>query len=190
MTIDKIRTWAALLLPAALALSWCAGGALAADAFALTSTTFKDGETMPNRSANDLAGRCAGQNVSPQLAWSNAPEGTKSFALAIIDPQGRNGLGVFHLVAYGVPASVTAFPEGAISAPSDKYVGGKNSLDVGHYSGPCPPPGAPHHYSFVIIATDLAPDALPPGLTLPALLAKLEGHAKGSTGMVGLFGAQ
>jgi phosphatidylethanolamine-binding protein (PEBP) family uncharacterized protein len=53
--------------------------------------------------------------------------------------------------------------------------------------GPCTPPGPPHHYTFVLIATDLDPKALPPGLTKPELFEKLTGHVKGSTGIIGLF---
>src|SRR5258705_8199755 len=58
---------------------------------------------------------------------------------------------------------------------------------VANYSGPCTPPGSPHHYTFKIIATDLDPKELPPGLTLPELEAKLAGHTKGAAGLVGLF---
>jgi Raf kinase inhibitor-like YbhB/YbcL family protein len=162
-----------------------------ADPFTLTSKTFTDGEAMPNKvSDNRSGGACHGENVSPQLSWTNPPAGAKTFVLAIVDPQGRNGLGVYHFVGYGIPASVTSFAEAELSSPSDKYVGGTNTPGLTHYSGPCPPPGPPHHYSFVLIATDLERDELPPELTLPAVLARLEGHAKGSTGMVGLFGGQ
>jgi Raf kinase inhibitor-like YbhB/YbcL family protein len=175
-----------LVLGAAI-LALCAGAAHA-DPFALTSKTFKDGEVMPNKVADDVKGVCNGENVSPQLSWTNPPADAKTFVLAIVDPQGRNDLGVYHFVGYGIPASVTSFAEAELSGPSDKYVGGANTRGIAHYSGPCPPPGPPHHYSFVIIATDLERDALPPGLPLAAVLAKLEGHAKGSTGMVGLFG--
>ena len=180
---------AARLLAATLTmLALCRGGAALADEdFTLTSTTFNDGELMPGKVADDRRGTCAGQNVSPQLGWTNAPQGTASFALIILDPQGQNGLGVYHFVGYGIAGDVTSFAEGELSEPTSKYVGGKNSREVYHYSGPCPPPGPPHHYSFVLIATDLATNALPPGLTVRGLLAELEGHAKGSTGMVGLF---
>ena len=74
---------------------------------------------------------------------------------------------------------------GALAFP--KYVGGKSTQGVGYYSGPCTPPGSPHHYTFVIIATDFEPKELPPGLTIPELWAKLPGHAKGAAGLVGLF---
>jgi Raf kinase inhibitor-like YbhB/YbcL family protein len=164
----------------------------AAAPFALTSTTFKDGTMMPRKVANVSNPampnpNCVGENVSPQLSWSGAPTDTKSFALTMVDPEGRGGLGVFHWVAYGIPANVTSFAEGEVSKATDKYVGGKSTQGVGFYSGPCTPPGSPHHYTFKIIATDLDPKELPPGLTLPELEAKLNGHVKGAAGLVGLF---
>src|SRR5882757_6177228 len=170
----------------------------AADPFTLTSTTFKDGEIMPrkvaNSSANFSSANCVGENVSPQLSWTGVPEGTKSFALLMEDPEGRGAAGVHHWVAYGIPASVTSFAEGEVSKPSDKYVGGKSTQGVGFYSGPCTPPAvSPHHYTFVLIATDLDPKELPPGLTKDELTAKIvppapaASHAKGSAGLVGLF---
>src|SRR5258707_6824913 len=171
----------------------------AAAPFALTSATFKDGTMMPKKVANmnqpgaNPNPNCVGENVSPQLSWSGAPEGTKSFALTMVDPEGRGGLGVFHWVSYGIPANVTSFAEGEVSKASDKYVGGKSTQGVGNYSGPCTPPGTPHHYTFVVIATDLDPKELPAGLTREEFLAKLGppapamSHAKGSAGLVGLF---
>ena len=183
-----------LLAASALTLAFAASAA-AADPFMVTSTTFKDGQMMPRKVANTNPQNpnCVGENVSPQLSWSNAPEGTKSFALLMEDPEGRGGAGVHHWVAYGIPASVTSFAEGEVSKPSEKYVGGKSTQGVGNYSGPCTPPGTPHHYTFVVVATDLDPKELPPGLTREEFLAKLVppppamSHAKGTAGIVGLF---
>jgi len=169
----------------------------AANPFTLTSTTFKDGQMMPRKvaasTANLKSPNCVGENVSPQLSWTGVPEGTKSFAILMEDPEGRGGQGVHHWVAYGIPASVTSFAEGEVSKPSDKYVGGKSTLNVGTYFGPCTPPGTPHHYTFIIVATDLDPKELPPGLTREELLAKITpgapspSRAKGTAGLVGLF---
>lgn len=189
------RTTVILATGTALAASLAvAGAAFAAMApFTLTSTTFTDGAMMPvkvagiNRPGAPVNPNCVGENVSPELSWSGAPEGTKSFALTMVDPEGRGGLGVFHWVAYGIPANVTSFAEGEVAKPSDKYVGGKSTQGVGFYSGPCTPPGSPHHYTFKIIATDLDPKELPPGLTLPELEQKLQGHVKGAAGLVGRF---
>ena len=172
-----------------------AASAAAQGPFTLTSSTFKDGQLMPRKVANKNPqnANCVGDNVSPQLSWTGAPEGTRSFALLMEDPEGRGGAGVHHWVAYGIPPSVTSFAEGEVSKATDKYVGGKSTQGVGFYSGPCTPPGTPHHYTFVVIATDLDPKELPPGLTREEFLAKLVppapamSHAKGSAGLVGLF---
>jgi hypothetical protein len=171
-----------------------AASALAADPFTLTSTTFQDGQLMPRKvsNSNPQNPNCVGENVSPQLSWSNAPAGTKSFAILMEDPEGRGGAGVHHFVAYGIPSSVTSFAEGELSKPSEKYVGGKSTQGVGYFSGPCTPPGAPHHYSFVVIATDFDPKELATGLTREEFLAKLapEGgtsRSKGATGLIGRF---
>ena len=77
--------------------------------------------------------------------------------------------------------------EGETSVASPKYVGGKSTQGVGHYSGPCTPPGTPHHYTFVIIGTDFEPTELAPGLTLPEVWAKLPGRGKNAAGLVGMF---
>ena len=183
-------------LIAASAVTLALGATLHAQGpFTLTSTTFKDGQMMPKKVANNLSNNpnCVGENVSPQLSWSGAPAGTKSFAILMEDPEGRGGAGVHHWVAYGIPASVTSFAEGEVSKASDKYTGGKSTQGVGNYSGPCTPPGSPHHYTFVVIATDLDPKELPAGLTREEFLAKLVppapamSHAKGSAGIIGLF---
>jgi Raf kinase inhibitor-like YbhB/YbcL family protein len=187
-----------LLVAAAttLALGLTALPANAGGVFTLQSKTFQDGHMMPKKVANSQANmttnpNCVGENVSPELSWSNVPEGTKSFALLMFDPEGRAPGGVSHWVAYGIPASTTGFAEGETSKDSDKYVGGKSLMGVGHYSGPCTPPNvSPHHYGFVLIATDFDPKELPPGLTRDELIAKFgppPAHVKGSAGLVGLF---
>jgi len=159
--------------------------------FTLTSSTFQDGTMLQTKNAGNIKTNpnCIGENVSPPLAWTNVPAGTKSFALIMVDPEGRQGLGVNHWIAYGIPASVTGFAEGETSQLSDKYVGGKGTAGMGYYLGPCTPPKTGlHHYTFTLIATDLEPKELPPGLTRDELLAKLQGRTKGSAGLVGLFG--
>jgi Raf kinase inhibitor-like YbhB/YbcL family protein len=165
--------------------------AIAAEPFTLTSSAFQDGTPLQKKNSGDRKDNpnCVGENVSPPLSWSNPPAGSKSFALTMVDPEGRSGQGVVHWVAYGISVSVTGFAEGEVSKPSEKYVGGKGSAGAGTYQGPCTPRGAPHHYTFTLIATDLEPTDLPPGLTREELFAKLTGHTKGATGLVGLFGS-
>jgi len=164
-------------------------GAKAAEPFMLRSSAFEDNGKLAIKNAgnNKQNPNCVGENISPPLAWSNPPAGTTSYAMIMFDPEGRGGLGVVHWVAYGIPASVTSFAEGEVSQPSDKYVGGANIAKLAHYSGPCTPPGDWHHYTFTLIATDLDPKALQPGLTRDELFKALDGHTKGAAGLIGRF---
>ena len=148
-------------------------------AFRLTSPGMADNAMLPPKAAGNFAKNpnCTGQNVSPALQWSNAPANTRSFAIIWDDQAGRAGLGVSHAVIYGIPASTTSFPEGALGgAPSGgQFVPGKNLLGM-HWLGPCSPKGnAPQHYVMTLIATSLDPKELPAGLTRPELLKALEG---------------
>lgn len=176
------------LTMAAVALA--APAALAAAPFTLRSSSIRDGHPIPLKYAGKLPGAadCPGRNISPQLSWSNLPEGTRSIALMMNDPEGRGGRGVNHWIAYGIPASKTALAEGEASVSPVGFVGGKSAAALDHYLGPCTPPDTSwHHYTWLAIATDLAPDALPAGLTEDELLDKLQGHSKGTAGLVGLF---
>lgn len=180
------------LLVAGAIVGAALGGAEAAGAagpFTLTSSALQDNGTLAVKNAGNAkdSPNCIGENISPPLTWSNPPEGTKSYALVMIDPEGRGGLGVVHWVAYGIPASVTGFAEGEVSRPSDKYIGGKGTRGLSTYTGPCTPPGDWHHYTFTLIATDLDPKALQPGLTRDELFAALNGHAKSAAGLIGRF---
>jgi Raf kinase inhibitor-like YbhB/YbcL family protein len=173
----------------ALAFAFSAQSANAQGAFTITSSSFKDGERLATKMAgnNKQNPNCVGENVSPALSWANPPAGTKSYALMMFDPEGRPPGGVSHWVAYGIPVSVTGFAEGEASKQTEKYVGGKSLMGLPHYFGPCTPAGAPHHYTFTLIGTDLEPTALQPGLTRDELIKALDGHAKGATGIIGTF---
>jgi len=173
----------------ALVFAWSGERANAQGVFTITSPSFKDGERLATKNAgnNKQNPNCVGENVSPALSWSNPPAGTKSYALLMFDPEGRPPGGVSHWVAYCIPVSVTGFAEGEVSQQTEKYVGGKSLMGLPHYFGPCTPPGAPHHYTFTLIATDLEPNALQPGMTRDELIKALDGHAKGATGIIGTF---
>ena len=165
--------------------------ARAADVLTLTSPAIQDNGTLATKNAcsdKQRSPNCVGENISPPLAWSNPPEGTKSFALLLFDPEGRAPAGVSHMVVYGIPADVKGFAEGELSKPSDKFVGGKNLMGVGIYFGPGTPPNTDwHHYTFTLVATDLDPKALQPGMTREELAAALKDHVKGSAGLVTRF---
>jgi Raf kinase inhibitor-like YbhB/YbcL family protein len=100
---------------------------------------------------------CSGDNVSPQLSWANAPEGTKSFAVTMYDPDAPTGSGFWHWVVFDIPAnanelvenagnvSLDLVPKGAIQSLTDYGVKG--------FGGPCPPQGhGIHEYIITVFA--------------------------------------
>jgi hypothetical protein len=177
------------VLVAGLALAGSETIAAAAAPFVVTSPSFSDGGMLSRRNAADDAMRmCGGQNVSPALAWTNAPGKTRSFVVFMLDPDGLSGQGVSHWVGYDIPASIKGLAEGEITRGSKNFVGGKGTRDNALYIGPCPPIGeAPHHYVFTVVATDLDPGALKPGLTRDEVYAAIKGHTVGGTSIVGKY---
>jgi hypothetical protein len=155
--------------------------------FQMTSTTFGDGALVPPKVGYTKTAEfpnCFGQNISPQLAWINVSPRVKSFALTVHELEDPPN---YSLVIYGIPADVRSFAEGELSKPSDKFVGGKNSRDMGTWRGMCPNLGQKKHYEYEMRGTDLDPKALPPGLTGNELDARLEGHTFGRAVLVGRF---
>jgi Raf kinase inhibitor-like YbhB/YbcL family protein len=127
-----------------------------------------------------------GDDVSPPLAWSNAPEGAREFALICHDPDAPlvspGNYGFVHWVLYGIPASVAELPE----AVTD-FVTGVNNFGKRGYGGPMPPEGhGKHHYYFWLLALDSNPD-LEPGLTMWQLLEKVEASVIGMNRLVGTY---
>lgn len=92
------------------------------------------------------------------------------------------------MVVYGIPADIKGFAEGELGQPSDKFVGGKSTMGKSVYFGPGTPPNTDwHHYTWTLVATDLDPKALQPGLTREELAAALKDHVKGSAGLITRF---
>jgi len=158
--------------------------------FVLTSPALRNGGYLPKKYAgNDPQNRnCDGRGVSIPLAWRNAPDDTKSFALLMTDAVGHEGLGSTHWVVYGIPGTRTLIRQGEGNHPSKDLIGGKNSAGTTLYRGPCPPyVDAPHPYVIVLIATDVAPGALRPGMDATALRAALRGHSLAATSFVAIY---
>jgi Raf kinase inhibitor-like YbhB/YbcL family protein len=113
-------------------------------AFTLTSSAFQDGETIPRQFT------CDGKDLAPPLAWSDAPEGTRSFALVMEDPDAPHGT-FTHWLLYDIPA---------MTAELRGHAGGtalRNDFGRAAYGGPCPPPGhGPHRYVITLYAIDVA----------------------------------
>ncbi|MBN9429698.1 MAG: kinase inhibitor [Burkholderiales bacterium] len=127
-----------------------------AQSFALTSSDFKNGDTLPKKHVHQAMG-AGGDNLSPSLAWSGAPAGTKSFAITAYDPDAPTGSGWWHWVVYDIPADTTALAQGAGNAAGASLPAGtkQGRTDFGtkEYGGAAPPPGdKPHRYIFKVYA--------------------------------------
>jgi Raf kinase inhibitor-like YbhB/YbcL family protein len=157
--------------------------------FTLTSSDFSPGATIaPAQVHTD----CKGSNVSPALKWSGAPEGTKSFALLVHDPDAPTGSGWWHWLVYNLPASTTSLPAGAGDPRKNLLpagaVQGRTDFGSPGYGGPCPPPGSPHHYHFRIYALKVAALDLPADATAAFIAFNVHSQALGEAELTGLYG--
>ena len=125
----------------------------------LSSRSFQDGDYL--QSAHVLAAAyefgCAGDNQSPHLAWSDPPEGTRSFAVTVFDPDAPTGCGFWHWLVVNLPADVRELPLDAGNPASGLLPAGalqiRNDFSTHAYGGPCPPAGGhPHRYQFTVYA--------------------------------------
>ncbi len=124
-----------------------------ANDFRLTSTDITEGDKLDTEFVFQGFG-CDGGNTSPALAWENAPEGTKSFAVTVYDPDAPTGSGWWHWFAFNIPAEVSELQAGA-SLP-DGAVALKNDYGATGFGGACPPPGEVHRYQFTVHALSTA----------------------------------
>ncbi|MGZ4296630.1 MAG: YbhB/YbcL family Raf kinase inhibitor-like protein [Solirubrobacteraceae bacterium] len=142
----------------------------------LTSPAFAHHRAIPPRHSGD------GEDLSPALMWSGAPEGTRAFGIVVHDPDAPLVDGFTHWVAYGIPEDANHLEEA-----TDDVVHGTNSMGNAGYNGPAPPPGhGTHHYYFWIYALDDDLD-LEPGLDRRALLDRIEDHVIEQARLVGTY---
>jgi Raf kinase inhibitor-like YbhB/YbcL family protein len=121
----------------------------------LTSDDVQHGEEVPNEQCADMMGM-TGDNQSPHLQWSGAPDGTQSFAVTCYDPDAPTGSGFWHWVVFDIPADVTELARGAGSDDASLPPGAQHARnDAGGlgYMGPAPPEGhGEHRYVFAVHA--------------------------------------
>ncbi len=153
-------------------------------ALVLTSTAFTHNGPIPKPYT------CQGKDVSPALAWSGLPAGTKSLALIVDDPDapdpGAPKMTWVHWVLYNIPASAAGLPEavapGALPAGTRE---GKNDWKRTGYGGPCPPIGR-HRYFHKLYALDVVlPDLKQP--TKAELEKAMQGHVLGKVELMGTY---
>ena len=125
-----------------------------------------------------------GDNISPPVKWSGAPQGTKEFALICHDPDAPRPYGFTHWVVYGIPADVTGIGEGE---GKNAFTEGTTGYGEQGWGGPAPPPGhGPHHYYFWLYSLDTTLN-LNPGLTREQLLEVIADHVTVQARLVGIY---
>lgn len=155
--------------------------------FSLASSAFQDHQEMPGLYT------CDGRDISPPLAWSGLPDGTKSLALIVDDPDAPDPAAPkmtwVHWILYNLPPDTNGLPQGiaAHDLPSGT-LGGRNDWNRAAYGGPCPPIGR-HRYIHTLYALDM----MLPDLDLPTkakLEIALQGHVLAQAQLTGLYQRQ
>lgn len=136
---------------------------------------------------------CTGGNQSPALSWSGAPQGTKSYAVALFDPDAMQGRGFWHWLMVNIPAGTTSLGRDAGKNDGSKLPSGaaqiKNGFRVVGYSGSCPPPtDEPHGYVMTVYALKVSSLTVPADATAPMMLAAIEADSLGKASLTYHFG--
>jgi Raf kinase inhibitor-like YbhB/YbcL family protein len=160
--------------------------------FTLSSPEIQADATIDRRFEFDGFG-CSGENKSPALKWSGAPEGTKSYAVTVYDPDAPTGSGWWHWFVVNIPASVTELK------PDAGAVGGANlprgasqvriDYGVNGWGGVCPPEGdPPHRYIFTVYALGTEKLELPPDATAALAGFMVNANAIGKASFTAKYG--
>jgi Raf kinase inhibitor-like YbhB/YbcL family protein len=143
--------------------------------FALESSAFQHAQAIPDDHT------CEGRDVSPPLRWTDVPEGTRSLALIVDDPDAPSGV-FTHWTAWGLDPAAGGLREGEAAASE-----GRNDFGTTGYRGPCPPPGhGRHRYVFRLYALDTDVDVAG-GAAKSDLEAAIEGHVLTMAELVGTY---
>lgn len=142
----------------------------------ISSPAFGHNESIPSKYT------CDGDNVSPPVTFSNIPEGTKSLALIVEDPDAPAGLWV-HWLVWNIQPDTLEIPEDNVPAGAEQ---GVSSFERNDYGGPCPPDNQ-HRYFFKLYALDITLDLEPAATYKNDLEKAMEGHTLAKTELIGLY---
>ena len=150
--------------------------------FTVAGATITEGAALPpEQLSSALPG---GKDLSPQLSWSGAPEGTKSYAVTVYDPDAPTGSGFWHWAVADIPAACTELPEGAGDHTGSGLPEGAwqlpNDARLAQFVGAAPPAGhGPHRYFIVVHALDVESIGVPADATPAVLGFTMAGHILG-----------
>jgi len=176
----------------ALFAAFLGGEAATAQTMTLTSPDIAPGAKIADEQVFSSFG-CTGGNISPALSWSGAPQGTKSFALSVYDPDAPTGSGFWHWVVFNISPDTTSLAKGAGDPKSDAAPKGaieaRTDFGAPGYGGPCPPKGdKPHHYIFTIFAVDVDKLDADENATAAVVGFNLHFHTLAKASLTALYG--
>ncbi len=160
--------------------------------FSISSTDMRDGKPLALTHWFSGFG-CSGGNISPQIAWKNAPADTRSFAVTVYDPDAPTGSGWWHWTVVNIARQVTRLAAGAGDKDNAKLpagaVQGRNDFGYAGFGGPCPPAGdKPHRYRFTVWALDTATLPIDTGSGGALVGFMLHSHAIASAQLTAIAG--
>jgi len=147
----------------------------------LSSSAFADGGAVPRRYS------CDGEDISPPIAWTDAPKDTRSFVLLCDDPDAPAGTW-HHWAAYDLGRGETSLAEGASRADGTRFKEAINDFQKPGYGGPCPPRRhGPHHYHFRLLALSVDRLSLGSNPTCRAVEREARRHLIAEAVLVGIY---
>lgn len=160
--------------------------------FNLTSTDIADGERFSAPQASGAFGVPGGVDISPQLTWSGAPEGTQSYAVTVYDPDAPTASGFWHWAVGNIPADVSELVSGAGSEDGSNLPSGavqlKNDGGTRGYIGAAPPAGHGEHRYFIVVHALDVPSLDIDEDSSPALMNfQMFGHVLGRATLVATY---
>ncbi len=159
--------------------------------FEVTSTDVTDGRPLSVPQVSGVMG-AGGEDRSPQLSWAGFPEGTRSFAVTVFDPDAPTGSGFWHWVVADIPVSVTELPGGAGDQQGSGLPEGavqlRNDAGFAGFVGAAPPAGhGPHRYYVAVHAVDVDRLDVTPEASPAFLGFNLFGHTLARAVLVGTY---
>lgn len=157
--------------------------------FTVTSTTVEDGKPFAPAQLSGMFGVPGGQDASPQLTWTGAPAGTRSYAVTVYDPDAPTGSGFWHWAVANIPADTTSLPEGAGDDTGSGLPAGTlrlpNDTRAARYIGAAPPAGhGEHRYFITVHALDIDDIGVAEDATPAVLGFTMAGHILGRATLI------
>jgi Raf kinase inhibitor-like YbhB/YbcL family protein len=159
--------------------------------FDVSSRSFQEGQTLQPAQCSGRLG-AGGLDESPQLSWTGAPAGTRSYAVTVFDPDAPGAGGYWHWAVVDLPADVTSLPAGAGAEDGPQLPPGalqlKNDAGFHGYVGAAPPPGhGPHRYLMTVHALDVEQSGLDRGTSPASLESELSSHTLARATLTGIY---